>query len=70
MLAGESFPPKSSEWQGFDHYVTKESIKQQETTRKRERIHMEPEDTKHTVKVKRNGGCCEHKGCGVKENTE
>jgi hypothetical protein len=31
---------------------------------------IEPTDSKHTLKRKRNGGCCEYPGCCSKGNTE
>jgi hypothetical protein len=53
---------------GFEHYVTREEIRRKLEEGKKEKIVIEPRDTKHTLKRKRNNGCCEYAGCTNKEN--
>jgi hypothetical protein len=55
---------------GFDCYVTREDIIREKKGEKRERIVVEPTDTKHTLKRKRNNGCCEYTGCDAKDKLE
>ena len=55
---------------GFDCYVTREDIIREKKGEKRERIVIEPTDTKHTLKRKRNNGCCEYTGCDAKDKLE
>ena len=52
---------------GFDCYVTREDIIREKKGEKRERRLVEPTDTKHTLKRKRNNGCCEYTGCDAKD---
>ena len=57
-------------WVGFEQYITREEKRRRQEEGKKEIIVIEPMDTKHTLKRKRNNGCCEFEGCMAKENVE
>ena len=59
---------EAKEWVGFEDYVTREEKRRRQEEGKKERIVIEPTDTKHTLKRKRNNGCCEFECCMAKVN--
>jgi hypothetical protein len=70
MQVDKLIESESRQWFSFDHYVTKEQLQQRKEPPMKDKIVIEPTDTKHTLKRKRNGGCCEYPGCCSKGNTE
>ena len=61
---------EGKDWVGFDRYITRDDKRRRLEEGKKEKITIEPTDTKHTLKQKRNNGCCEYVGCMSKENVE
>jgi hypothetical protein len=61
---------ESKEWAGFEHYITREDKQRKQEEGRKERIAIETSDTKHTLKRKRNNGCCEFEGCEATEHLE
>ena len=61
---------EGKDWVGFDHFIIADSKRRRLEGENKERLVIEPTETKHTLKQKRNNGCCEYEGCGAKENLE
>jgi hypothetical protein len=41
--------PEGKDWVGFDHYITREDKRRRLEEGKKEKIMIEPTDTKHTL---------------------